>query len=152
MSIEIVAERPDSPDAMALIAELEETLSPLYPAESRHGYSVQKLIDQGVAFFVARVEGAPAGCGGVQLFGDAYGELKRMFVRPQFRGRGLGLALIDHLAAHTHARGLPLLRLETGIRQHEAIRLYERAGFRRVGPFGDYREDPNSVFMERRAG
>lgn len=150
MQIQIDPERPDTPDAMALIAELEEILSPLYPAESRHGYSVEKLIAQGVAFFVLRHDGEPAGCGGVQLFGREYGELKRMFVRPQYRGRGLAQALLDHLAAHARAHGVPLLRLETGVHQREALRLYERAGFARVGPFGDYRADPNSIFMERR--
>ena len=75
----ITAERPDTPDAMALIAELEAELSRHYAPESQHGYSVQKLIDQGVAFFVTRRDGAPAGCGGIQVFGGEYGELKRMY-------------------------------------------------------------------------
>ena len=61
----IVAERPDSADAMALIAELEAVLSPQYAPESRHGFNVEKLLRQGVAFFVIRVDGAAAGCGGI---------------------------------------------------------------------------------------
>ena len=150
MPIEITRERPDTPDAMALIEELERVLSPLYPAESRHGYSVEKRIAPRVAFFVLRHAGAPAGCGGVQLFGQEYGELKRMFVRPQFRGRGLARAILDHLAAHARANRVTVLRLETGVHQREAIRLYEGMGFRRIGPFGGYRDDPLSVFMERR--
>ena len=83
--ITIVLERPDSPEAIELITELEAVLDPFYPPESRHGYSVEKLVRQGVAFFVTRVDGAAAGCGGVQLVGTEYGELKRMFVRPRFR-------------------------------------------------------------------
>lgn len=82
----IADERPDTPEAMQLIAELEMLLAPLYPQQSRHGYSVEKLQREAVAFFVTRQDGLPAGCGGVQLFGAEYGEVKRMYVRPQFRG------------------------------------------------------------------
>jgi GNAT superfamily N-acetyltransferase len=150
MSAIITRERPDSPDASALIAELEAQLEPLYPAKSRHGYSVEKLIAQGVAFFVLRDNDTPAGCGGIQLFGSDYGELKRMYVRPQFRGLGFGKLLLDHLAGHARAHGVGLLRLETGIHQAAAIRLYDRAGFQRIPPFGGYVEDPLSLFYEKR--
>lgn len=64
MEITIQAERPDSSDALALIGELEAELEPLYPPESQHGYSVEQLIAAGVAFFVVRVNGEAAGCGG----------------------------------------------------------------------------------------
>ena len=149
MAVEITRERPDSPAAAALIAELDALLAPGYPRESRHGYSVEKLLAEDVAFFVVCSDGTPAGCGGIQLFGTAYGELKRMYVRPQFRGLGYGKLLVDHLAAYALARGARLLRLETGIYQREAIGLYERAGFRRIPPFGAYREDPLSLFFEK---
>jgi GNAT superfamily N-acetyltransferase len=147
----IATERPDTADARALIAELEAGLEPLYPAASRHGYSVEKLIAQGVAFFVARADGAPAGCGGIQLFGTEYGELKRMYVRPVLRGRGIARQVLQHLATYARERGVPLLRLETGIHQHEAIRLYEGMGFRSIAPFGAYKPDPLSLFYEREA-
>src|SRR5262249_28204882 len=150
MSAIITAERPDSADAVALIAELEAVLDPLYPAKSRHGYSVEKLLAQSVAFFVLRANNTPAGCGGIQLYGTEYGELKRMFVRPQFRGSGFGKLLVDHLADHAKAHGVDLLRLETGIHQTAAIRLYEREGFRRIPPFGEYAEDPLSLYFEKR--
>ena len=147
----ILAERPDTAEAQALIAELEDHLASLYPAESRHGYSVEKMLREGVAFFVVREEGAPAGCGGVQLFGAEYGELKRMYVRPQFRGLGLGKMILDRLVEHARRHGVRLLRLETGIYQEEAIGLYEAAGFQRIPPFGSYKkEDPLSVFFEKR--
>jgi len=148
----IVAERPDTPDAMLLIAELEDHLAPLYPVESRHGFSVEKLIREQVAFFVMRQEGVPAGCGGVKLFGTEYGEVKRMYVRSQFRGLGLSKLILNHLADYAVAQGVSLLRLETGIYQAEAISLYERWGFRQIPPFGEYKADPLSLFYEKRIG
>jgi ribosomal protein S18 acetylase RimI-like enzyme len=148
--IGIAQERPDAPDATALILELEEHLASLYPQESRHGYSVDKLIAQEVAFFLLREDGTPAGCGGVQLFGTSYGELKRMYVRPGFRGRGFGDLMLDHLTGYIRNRGVAVLRLETGIHQAAAIALYERAGFRQIPPFGEYKPDPLSRFYEKR--
>ena len=150
--VTIAEEPPDSVVAMELIAELEAYLDPMYPAESRHGYSVDKLLREGVAFFVMRQDGAAAGCGGVQLVGSAYGEIKRMYVRPAFRGLGLGRQMLEHLAAYARARGHTRLRLETGIHQHEAIRLYETWGFTRIPPFGPYREDPLSRCYEKGLG
>ncbi len=149
MAAMITPERPDSEDAKALIAELEAVLEPLYPKASRHGYSVEKLLREEVAFFVIRYDGMPAGCGGIQLFGAEYGEVKRMYVRPQYRGLGLAKLMLDHLAGVARRQGADRLRLETGIHQREAIGLYERWGFRRIGPFGEYRQDPLSLFFEK---
>src|SRR6185436_10456001 len=121
MAATITAERPDSPDATALILELEEHLSQHYPQESRHGYSVEKLIAQRVAFFVIRDNGVAVGCGGIQLVGTEYGELKRMYVRPEHRGHGFAKLMLDHLAEQARQHGVHLLRLETGIHQTAAI-------------------------------
>lgn len=147
--VTISRERPDTADAAALVVELESILEPLYPHDSRHGLSVDQLIKEDVAFFVLRSGEMPAGCGGVQLFGDEFGEVKRMYVRPRFRGMGFAKMVLDHLADHARAQGVDLLRLETGVHQREAIGLYERAGFYRIPPFGHYREDPLSVFFEK---
>ncbi len=152
MAAIITPERPDSADAIDLITELEAHLDPLYPAKSRHGYSVEKLLAQAVAFFVLRENDIPAGCGGIQLFGAAYGEIKRMYVRPRFRGLGFGKLLLDHLAEYARSQGVGLLRLETGIHQATAISLYEHTGFQRIPPFGPYVDDPLSLFFEKRIG
>jgi ribosomal protein S18 acetylase RimI-like enzyme len=151
VTVRITREHPATEDATALILELESHLAGHYAAESRHGYSVEKLIAQDVAFFLLRDGDTPAGCGGIQLFGTEYGELKRMYVRPAFRGRGFGKLLLDHLAAHARSHGVRVLRLETGIHQKEAIAMYERAGFHRIAPFGPYREDPVSLCYEKEA-
>lgn len=153
MEITISQERPDTPDAITLIRALEIELDDgLYPPESKHGYSIDKLIAQGVAFFVIRADGEPAGCGGVQLFGTTFGELKRMYTRPELRGRGLARRLLAHLEGYARERGVPLLRLETGIYQRQAIRLYERYGFTAIPPFPPYKEDPLSLFYEKAVG
>jgi GNAT superfamily N-acetyltransferase len=149
MSAIIAPERPDTPDAIALITELEAILEPQYPRESRHGFSIERLIKEAVPFFVLRAGGVAAGCGGVKLFGTDYGEIKRMYVRPQFRRQGFAKQMLNHLSGYAQARGVSLLRLETGIHQHEAISLYERMGFYRIPPFGDYKEDPLSLFYEK---
>ena len=150
MSPIITPERPDTPDAVALIEELEAHLASLYPVESRHGFSVEKLLREEVAFFLLRAGGIPAACGGIKLFGTEYGELKRMYVRPSFRGRGFGKRMLDHLSDYARQHGISLLRLETGIHQREAIGLYERMGFQRIPPFPPYREDPLSRCYEKK--
>ena len=153
MTINIVEERPDSPDALELLTELDTHLTPhLYPPESRHAFSVEKLVREGVAFFVTHYNNKPAGCGGLKLFGSEYGEVKRMFVRPNYRGLGLGKAMLDHLAAYTRKHQAKVLRLETGIYQTEAVGLYERWGFHRRPPFGEYKEDPLSLYFEKFIG
>lgn len=154
-AITIGQERPDTPDATALIEELDGVLGPLYPDESRHGFSVSRLIDQGVDFFVVRVDGRAAACGGVLDTADGdlrFGEVKRMYVRPAFRGMGLARRVLAHIEEHARARGIGVLRLETGIHQVEAIGLYQSAGYGFVAAFPPYVDDPLSRYLEKRLG
>lgn len=150
MSIIITEVAPDSPDAVELIGELDEHLmAHPYPPLSRHAFSVDRLLREQVVFFVTRYERHLAGCGGIKMFGRDYGEVKRMFVRPEFRGKGLGKAMLRKLAEYACHNGARLLRLETGIYEVEAIGLYEGFGFARRAPFGEYVEDPLSVYFEK---
>lgn len=150
MSFEITEVAPDSPEAVELIRELDAHLwTHPYPLQSRHAFSVDKLLHERVVFFVTRYDGQLAGCGGIKMFGADYGEVKRMFVRPQFRGKGLGKAMLQRLAEYARSRDANLLRLETGIYEVEAIGLYEGWGFQRRAPFGEYVEDPMSVYFEK---
>jgi putative acetyltransferase len=156
-AVVISAERPDTPDARRLIAELDAVLSPLYPPSSRHAFSVDRLVAEGVDFFVLRSHGEPAACGGVLFVApddgkELYGEVKRMYVAPPFRGAGFGKLILGRLADEATSRGVDLLRLETGIRQAEAIGLYEQTGFTRIGPFGPYVDDPLCAYYEKRLG
>ncbi|WP_239690945.1 GNAT family N-acetyltransferase [Chromobacterium sphagni] len=147
--VRIALERPDQPEVMALIDELDAYQKPLYPAESHHGVDMAALLQPDMAFAVARDgEGRALGCGAVWCT-PAFGELKRMFVRPQCRGLGVARALLGLLEAQARARGCAAMALETGIHQHEAIALYQRAGYRFCPPFGAYLADPYSVFMQK---
>jgi GNAT superfamily N-acetyltransferase len=145
----IVAESPHTADARALIAALEAYLIPLYPIEYHYGYSSEQLLAAEVAFFVIRHQGIAAGCGGIKRCGTGYGEIKRVYVRPPFRGLGLGRRMLEHLTAYALEHGAGVLRLETGIYQPEVRRLYERYGFQRIPPFGDYEESPFNLFYEK---
>ena len=151
ISVELNASPSD--ELRALIAELEEVLAAEYPPEQRHGLSLDAIFQPHIRFFVARVDGRAAGCGGVALFAD-FAEVKRMYVRPEARGRGVADAVLARVEAETQAAGLAVLRLETGDRQLAAMRFYERAGFRRCGAFGAYAAMPRtatatSVFYEK---
>lgn len=150
MPLVITPERPDTVDAIQLITELEAILALDYPPESRHGYSVEKLIRENVAFFVARNDDVPAGCGGVLLMSNEYAEVKRMYVRPQFRGLGIAKQILAVLGDYSLQHGIAVLRLETGIYQQEAIGLYQQMGFQRIPPFGPYWDDPVSMCFEKR--
>lgn len=90
-----------------------------------------------------------AGVGALKVLGPGHGEVKSMHTAEALRGRGVGSALLRHIVAHARARGMTRLSLETGAWPYfgPARTLYARHGFAACPPFGDYRPDPNSVFM-----
>src|SRR5688572_3498717 len=124
----IVLERPDQPEVVVLIDELDAYQKPLYPPESHHGIDIAALLQPQVRFAVVRsAAGAAVGCGAIVLHADC-GELKRMYLRPEWRGRGLAQQLLAFLEAQAALAGCRRCALETGIHQLAAIALYERAG------------------------
>jgi putative acetyltransferase len=146
----INTETPDQPEVRDMLARLDAYCAALYPAESNHLLDIASLMQGDVLFLVARdVDGAAVGCAAL-VNKQEYGEVKRMFVDERRRGLGTGRKLLEHLVMFARMSGLSMLRLETGIHQPEAIGLYERLGFERRAPFGDYREDPLSRFREMR--
>jgi putative acetyltransferase len=132
----------------ALLQTVSSWSVELYPPESRHGLDLAAYQRPDVTLFVARERGVALGCGAYQLHGDGSAELKSMFVVPEARDRGVGQAILAAIEQALRGR-VATLRLETGVKQQPAIRLYEAAGFRRCGPFGSYRDDPLSIFMEK---
>jgi putative acetyltransferase len=150
--LQIALERARQPEVIELVDELDAYQSVLYPPESHHGIDMDALSQPNVLFAVLRgEEGGAMGCGAI-VVGKDYGEIKRMFVRPHFRGRGAAKALLAFLEGEAARVGCTLLMLETGISQPEALALYARCGYARRGPFGDYWNDPLSVFMSKQIG
>jgi putative acetyltransferase len=147
----IAFETPDQSDVRDLIGELDAYQYSLYPAESVYALDLSALRHPSVLFAVVRdADGAALGCGAIVLK-PGYGEVKRMYVRPQARGQGLARRLIETLEAKAVENGCRTFMLETGPAQPEALNLYQRMGYQCRGPFGDYPDDPFSVFMQKDA-
>lgn len=147
--IRIEIEDPGRPDVVAALRAADGWYATLYPAESNHLIDVETLRTADLTFLAAR-----RGDGGLLGFGavaarDGYAEIKRMYVDPAARGLKLGRRLLQRLERHAVDNGFSIVRLETGIHQPEAIGLYRSAGYRDIAPFGEYRPDPLSLFMEK---
>ena len=145
----IAFESPNQPDVIALIADLDAYQLTLYPPESVYALDLQTLMQPHVKFAVVRDSvGMVAGCGAVVLTPE-YGEIKRMYMRPSCRGQGAAKRLLQTLEQAAREAGVARMVLETGPAQPEAIGLYRRQGFTECGPYGEYGDDPLSVFMQK---
>jgi putative acetyltransferase len=147
-SIQIAHESPLTPEVAELFALSEAYAAALYPPESNHMVDAALLAQPHVIFCVARQHGRALGCGAAVLY-DGYAELKRMYVHADARGMGLGVRILTYLEAEAASRGVRTFRLETGVVSHPARRLYEKSGYAQIGPFGEYWDDPLSVFYEK---
>jgi putative acetyltransferase len=146
--IEIGPESFESPDAADLMAELRQELNDRYGTDLEPG--VKPTTADVEVFIVARENGAALGCGALRSLGEPVVEIKRMYVRPVARGRGVGAAILGELEREAVARGFRVVRLETGPLQPEALRLYERTGYREIPCFGAYAGAVASRCFERR--
>jgi putative acetyltransferase len=145
----IAEEAPDGPEARELLRQSDEFAASLYPPENRYPIDASELSAKGAHFFVARRDGVAVGCMALVPSGPGKAELKRCFVNGAVRGQGVGGALL--LTAEKAARnsGIRTIQLETGNRNHAALRLYRGSGYRDRGPFGDYPDNGVSVFLEK---
>lgn len=152
MTITIATEPFDSPDASRLVAALDAHLASRYSPDQRFGPNLRpEHLQPGLGTFViARADGVAVGCGAVRRLDETTCEVKRMYVEPELRGRGVGKTILDDLQAAARALGAQRLVLETGIYQDEAIALYRGAGFTQIECFGEYAHVPTSVCMEKR--
>jgi putative acetyltransferase len=157
VEVAIRPERADHPQVTALLDALDSCLGELYAPEANHILSIDELLAPEVSFFAAWQGDRIVGTGAVRRMpgepgtqGEPYGEVKRMYVDPSVRGQRLGARLIAAIEDAAHTQGLRLAVLETGREQHEAVRLYERAGYTYRGPFGGYPDNGLSVFMQKR--
>jgi putative acetyltransferase len=149
MTLSIAIESPLTDEIHALIAELNATLHALTPPEHCYHLTVEQMAGPDTAVFVAREDGVAIGCGALKRHADGIGEVKRMYTRPAYQGRGTGGRIVAEIERLARREGLRHLVLETGDRHPAAWRVYERAGFRRCGPVLDYPESGWSVFYEK---
>ena len=146
----IKPEDPGQPEILALLADGEAYGAALYPAESNHYLPLDALRASNVLFLVARnADGNAIGTAALAGNGD-WAEIKRMWVAPAARGRGLSRRLLAALESHARAEGIVVIRLETGIHNTEALGLYARTGYLERDAFAPYGPDPLSIFMEKR--
>lgn len=142
---------PDAADVLAMIRSSNDFYVDLYPAESTHLESREDLGSDNVLFIGTRVDGVLAATGAAKIMRDdgEYAEIKRVFVDDRYRGLGLSVKIMDYLENDLSRRGIGVFRLETGVKQPEALGLYRKLGYVDREPFGAYRPDPLSVFMEK---
>jgi len=147
-----------SPEARALIERLDAELCTLYPEPGATHFRLdpeETAVGRGT-FVVARdaseqshTPGVLVACGAIRMLDARAAEVKRMFTLPSHRGRGLARRILAELETWALALGARRLALETGVRQHQAIALYERSGFIPIDPFGEYADSPLSLCMAK---
>jgi GNAT superfamily N-acetyltransferase len=141
----------ESADVQALEEAQQAASRALYGGEAdigptREGWMFEP--PDGV-FLVAREEGRPVACGGICRFDETRAELKRMYVVPEARGRGLGRAILEALEVAARELGYRGVVLETGELHHEALGLYGSAGYTRIPCYGVYADRPISRCFEK---
>ena len=150
-ALTVTRDTPDTPDVRALLVRHFELMRATSPEESCHVMDPGTLLDRGVTLFAAREGDTVLGVGALAVIGPGHGELKSMHTAAEARGRGVARAVLGALVGAAQEQGLTRLSLETGsMPEFAAARaLYETEGFDLCPPFGDYVEDPLSVFMTR---
>ncbi|WP_041675749.1 GNAT family N-acetyltransferase [Ramlibacter tataouinensis] len=140
------------PEIRALLEEHLRHMHEVSPPQSVHALDIAKLRRPDVTFWTAWSPGELLGCGALRELSPRHGEVKSMRTVAAHRGRGVAAALLEHLITKARRRSYERLSLETGSQPAfaPARRLYQRFGFLGCAPFGDYVEDPNSVFMTLR--
>ena len=148
----VSVERVDPREAAIsrMIADLDAYQASLYPPESNHLVDVEKLAGRDYFFIAAMEGGQPKAIASYKRMEKGYVEIKRLYVPEPYRGRKLAKRLMAALEKRAREEGFSEARLETGIHQHAAIRVYEKMGYHKTGPFGSYRQDPLSVFMQKK--
>ena len=152
MSLTIAVENVRRPGISELIALSDAYSDERYPPEGNFATAIDDLDVPNIVLVVARASADAMGCVGLKFEPDGTAELKRLFVHPGARGNGLGRKLMDFLEALARGRRVKRINLETGPLNNEAVKLYQIYGYVACGPFGDYQENPYSLFMTKDLG
>ncbi len=137
------------PRIVALLRHHYDKCHEVTPKCSAHVFTLEKLAAPGIDFWAAWDGETLLGTGAMKPLDATHGEVKSMHTAEAARRRGVGSALLRHIIATSRARGLTRLSLETGSFGYfePAVALYKSHGFEECPPFGDYKPDPNSVFL-----
>jgi GNAT superfamily N-acetyltransferase len=141
MNLVITVEEPTHPDAALLIQHLSAELGALYGDDGSGKFAPADVQVPRAAFVVARADGVPVACGAIRPFEDdpdGTAEVKRMYVEPSMRGRGISRRILQYLESLACNYGYHTLILETGERQTAAIGLYEKSGYQRIPNYAPY--------------
>jgi len=140
------------PAIHALLEEHLQSMRALSPPESIHALDLDALRQPGITFWSVWDGALLLGCGALKELSRTHGEVKSMRTPAALRRRGAARAVLAHIVRVARERGYERLSLETGSMDafEPAQRLYASVGFAYCGPFGDYVQDPNSVFMTLR--
>lgn len=149
-TIHIKPADPRTSAIQKMISDLDGYQAALYPPESNHLETMDKLISPEYYFIAAWKDNKVMGVASFRRISGAYVEIKRLYVPHQNRGTGLAIKLMNALEEKALQEGYSEARLETGIHQNEALSLYQKLGYNKIGPFGSYQEDPLSVFMRKK--
>jgi GNAT superfamily N-acetyltransferase len=150
VNLEFSIDRPDSKTALALIQELDSDLGSRYPDQWIHGLHPEDVGDPNLVFVVMYRENQPVGCGALRPLDADVTEVKRMYVKPAFRGLGFARKLLAFLESTARTSGCKAIRLETGTKQPEAIGLYESSGYQPIPAYGEYVGNPFSLCYEKK--
>lgn len=153
--MEIRRESFDSETARALADALEAELLATYDGDpGSGGLSAASIFEppNGGVFLIGRIDGEAVACGGVARYDETTAEIRRMYVVPEARGRGLSRRVLGALEEEAAALGYAFVRLETGNLQAAAVGLYVSAGFGPIPRYGPFANDPKSVCFEKRLG
>jgi GNAT superfamily N-acetyltransferase len=135
--------------ASGLLVELDAELLSRYPGEPVNGIEPEEFRRTGGYFVLAHVQAELAGCGAFRPYSQSTVEIKRMFVRLPFRGRGIGRIVLRALEAEAKKRGFAQSILETAVRMPEALALYRSCGYQVTEPYGQFVGSARSVCMQR---
>lgn len=138
-------------EANDLIQMSRQYQATIYPPDSIYQADPHNLIDGSMYFIGAFKDDSLCGIGGVKILHDDvdYGEIKNLFVNPDYRGQGISKLIMQALERYLVDNNIYLCRLETGVKQPESLALYSGMGYRQREAFGAYGNDPLSVFMQK---
>lgn len=140
---------PASPTATELLRLFKQDVNERYPDELVRDIDIQDFVSAGGVFMVLYIDDVVAGCSAFYPLNKQSVELKRMYVKPPYRGKGMSRHMLAQLEDVARKQGFESMKLETGRRQPESIGLYLSEAYHEIEPFGHYENDPNSICFEK---